>query len=350
MADKYSAGIPITDRLPQTNKKNHMKRKQTTESLGRLLNLVPLLSANPGIHLEELRRISGMATIKELRENLEKLLMFGRPPFSPLDFIEIYIDDEDHVDLKFPQGLDRPLALTPAEWAAVQKVIARELEFQRAGQRASSHLRNILNRLSEVPVSYEEAGPFQNKRDLVEEALQDRQQIEFLYRTLSSREAEIRRVDPWALFQHRRVTYLIGHCHLRRDARYFHLERMENIEILDVEQTSEQPKDLAEFMRQSPIFLDNPPGFTASLAFAPQLRGALELYFKIFNVSPAPDSTGTPEGWFRADCKVTESIWFRATLRSLGPDVMILEPQHLRSSYLEELEEIAAPDSFPGSA
>ena len=329
-----------------------------TDKLKRLLDLIPLLHANQGITLTELKSLAGFRRRADLIEGLEKLMMMGVPPFSPADFIDVFWDDEDRVYLEFPQGLERPLALTPGEWAAVQKALAREREVVGAGRKARE-VSGLMGRFSAVPVVDEDTGPFQSKRALVEEALNDRLQIEFHYRTLSSPEPEIRRVDPWLLFQHRGVTYLIAHCYLREAPRHFHLERMENLEILDVAQTTGAPADLPELMKDSPIFRDRPIGFTVELAFRPELGAPLEQYFRMETLGPfIPDATHPHEasaareyfaGWLKGRCKVQESIWFRATLRSLGPGTLILSPAHLRETYRQDLERIPEPEVVPDS-
>lgn len=345
------------------------------EKLKRLLDLIPILHANPGISLAELKDLAGFRRRSELVEGLNKLMMMGVPPFSPADFIDVYLDDEDRVYLEFPQGLERPLALTPSEWAAVQWVLDREQGALGAGQKARE-VGGLIARFSAVPVADESGDPFQSKRELVEEALEDILQIEFKYRTLSSREPEIRRVDPWLLFQHRGVTYLIAYCYLRQAPRHFHLERMEDVEILDVEQTTRAPDDLDEFMKNSPIFRATPAGFTVRLAFAPALRPALEQFFRLNTLGPfepdevaggpadvsneAAPETDAPAGgapassapstrdyfrdWLVGECKVQESIWFRTTLRSLGPGSLILAPTHLRLAYAEDLDRIEVPE------
>ncbi len=322
------------------------KKKQTTEVLEKLLNLVPILSANPGITLEELREISGFDTVRALRDSLHRMTLVGIPPFSPSDLLEIFIDDDNRVEIVFPLGLDKPLALTPSEWSAVQQVITEQLEFQSLGRTARSQLRDILSQISGVPVSYEATSPFRNKHDLVEEALAEGVQLEFRYSTLSSKEPEIRRVDPWAVFQHRKAEYVIGYCHLRRAPRFFHLERMENIEILDISQDSKPPEDLAGLIKESPIFREEARGFTAELAFSPALRPALEQYFRVTDVRALETDDETRKDWYRASCKINESIWFRATLRSLGPGVAILGPEHLREDHREELESIPVPELY----
>lgn len=334
-----------------------------SSKLKQLLDLIPLLHANQGISVTELKALTGFRRRADLIAGLNKLMMMGVPPFSPADFIDVFLDGDDRVYLEFPQGLERPLALTPAEWAAVQTVLARQQGVLGAGQKARD-VSGLLGRFSAVPVVDEVTGPFQSKRTLVEEALSDLLQIEFQYRTLSSPEPEIRRVDPWVLFQHRGVTYLIAYCYLRAAPRHFHLERMEDLEILDAPQTTTPPADLPELMKNSPIFNPRPAGFTVRLAFSPDLRSALEQYFRLHTVGPfdpaaaggqsegAKIDTATADffqGWLVGECKVQESIWFRATLRSLGPGSLILSPVHLRNTYREELAKIEEPEELKSS-
>ncbi len=319
-------------------------RKDASINLKKIFSLVPLLHANQGMHLSKLQKIAGYGSLEELRRHIHKLILFGVPPFSPSDFIEVYIDEEDRVYLEFPQGLDRPLALTAEEWALLQKVLSRDSGVIQPGQKGTDDLVRILSRLSAVPVAIESTSPFQKRRAAVEKALSERLQIQFLYRTLSSREPEIRRVDPWALFQHRGSAYLIGHCHLRKEPRYFHLERMDDVQILDMKEETSPPENMDSFLKQSPIFDANPGGFTVEIAFSPKIKNAMELYFKIFNDCPL-QSQEHPE-WLRASCRVRESLWFRSMMRSLGPDCFIVSPQHMRDSQYSELMEIAPPDSI----
>ena len=319
-----------------------MKRGRTKTDLKKILGLVPLLHANPGISVSELAKVAGYASKKELRESIEKLMMFGVPPFSPSDFIEVSIDDEDRVYLEFPQGLDRPLALTSAEWTALYRAVKSAMEFRLAGEKPREELSGIVSKLAAFPVEFDSEKLFSARRTVIEEALEDSLQIEFRYRTLASKEMEIRRIDPWALFHHRGASYVIGYCYLRRDARYFHLERMEDIEILDMEQTSSVPENLREILSQSPIFDAGLQGFQAQIAFDPQLAGAVTAHFGARDIHNIKEGEA-PAGWKKAVCSIQESIWFRTMVRSMGPSIMILSPAHLRESHLKELKEIPLP-------
>ncbi|MEQ9364214.1 MAG: WYL domain-containing protein [Leptospirales bacterium] len=339
-------------------------RTPTGRNLRRIFSLVPLIFNNQGLTLKELQKLSGSASMKQLRQDLDRLMMFGVPPFSPSDLITIYIDDESRVTLDFPQGLEHPLALTPAEWATVQKLITRELEFQATtgGAGDEDTLRDILKRISIVPVELETSDTVRTKRTLVQEALASNEsgadeeeacQLEFQYRTLSSQEAEVRRLDPWALVKHNGVSYLIGFCHTREAPRFFHLERMEQIELLDLPREHEPPANLQDLLRASPIFQEQPDGFTVELAFAPDLRAALERTLRLTDVQACAGTTGAgdaswrcPSHWLRGKCKVPESLWLRSILRGMGPSVVILGPEHLRQSYRRELDAFPLPDAL----
>lgn len=310
-------------------------KRPADEQLRRIFSLPPIICENQGIRLEELRAASGFETLKELRAGLDRLMMFGVPPFTPSDFITIYVDDDDRVWLDFPLGLERPLALTALEWAAVQQRAAREPAHER--------LRELLSRISTAPVEIEPGEINRGKRALIQEALTDQLQIEFRYRTLASREAELRTVDPWTLFQRGGVSYVIGFDHLRAAPRFFHLDRMDELDILNAPVSRPAPANLLEIVRNSPIFQTSRSGYTATIAFHPELRAALAGALDIDSITPWDPSDPARQGWLQAECRVRESLWFRQFFRGLGPLAVILAPSFLRAQFRADLDETPIP-------
>ena len=63
------------------------------ERLRRLLLLVPYAVREPGITVTELAKRLGMERA-ELLQDLDLLTLVGRPPFSPDDFIDVYVENE----------------------------------------------------------------------------------------------------------------------------------------------------------------------------------------------------------------------------------------------------------------
>ncbi|MCE9599427.1 MAG: WYL domain-containing protein [Spirochaetia bacterium] len=308
---------------------------KVARNLKRLLTLIPVLKANQGIKLAQLRKLSGYKSDKKLSQDLQQLLFFGTPPFTPSDYIDIYIE-ADRVFLEFPQGLDRPLALTPDEWTAVYNLIETEIHFYSKGRDQSRHLPAILARMGQVPVNIE-SGPFARKRNLLMRSIDEDVQIEFRYQSLSAREPEIRNIDPWAVFANRGSLYCLGYCHLRRAPRIFHLERMAQIELLAQKQKA-KPLTLKDQLANSFIFKQDTSGFQAEIAYSPSIAGSIEKIFDI-NASKAYGQNG----WRKGSIRISDSIWTRSALRAFGPHVVIVSPAHLRDSFVSDLQGLKLP-------
>lgn len=310
-----------------------------TRDMKRILSLIPTLTANPGIRIADLQKLSGYKSKKKLQTDLEKVLYFGRPPFTPADYIDIYID-EDRVFLELPQGLDRPLELTVDEWAMVQNLITQTLEFYTRERGDQRELASILEKMTRVPLALD-YGPYTRKRSLLLRAIEENKQAEFHYQSLSAPRAEIRRIDPWAVFSHHGSIYCLGYCHTRRSSRIFHLERMEHLEMLDAAQ-EERPAGVRAHLEQSAVFQKADSGFSARIALRDSVEGSLTGILPLRQIVPA---RGRPE-WKEAQVKVRDSLYFRSVLRGYGPLVEILEPEHLRRSFISDLRQIPLPTPF----
>ena len=341
----------------------------TSQNLQRIFSLVPLIYNEQGIDLSKLQELAGFHSSKELLRGLERLMMFGTPPFSPSDFISVHVDDQERVWLDFPLGLERPLSLSSAEWSAIQNLIRKELEFISQENPISESLRELLARLGDVPIAFETDEQFLVQRNIIQEALADELQLEFLYRTLSSKEPELRRVDPWLLFKNNGISYLIAYCHTRAAVRCFLLERMQALELLELRQENLLPENINTHLESSPFFQKEPKGFLVKIAFASELLANLRFLFHLQDIEPyrvkkekrkkesktkeptlrklkERSKQGLTAQWLTAHCKIQDSIWLRAMLRGLGTEIILLEPSHLRESYLKELEALPIPETF----
>jgi predicted DNA-binding transcriptional regulator YafY len=267
--------------------------------------------------------------------------MFGKPPFTPADFIDIYIDDDEKVYLTFPQGLDRPLDLTAEEWNEVHLAVTRAIASKSQSQNNLELLQSLLNKFSSVPLDLAGTRPFESRYNLIKEALDENLQIEFKYRSLSSRESEVRRVDPWTLFINNGNAYMIGFCHLRDASRYFHLERIEDPLILDLEIENSPPDDLDSLIQHSPVFNGNQGGISVQAAFRKEVTGQASRIFKLNRVDPMKMKNGVI--WYKADIRVPDRFWFYSVMKSFGPQACILGPDHIRESFLLELKQIPFP-------
>ena len=317
------------------------------KNLRRIFSLVPLICEKQGITLKELTTKTGFSDKQGTQQALGQLMLFGKAPFSPSDFITIHIDDEEKVWLDFPLGLERPLALSVAEWTTAQRILRNELEFVGQGSVSNESIQNLLGKLSKVPVAFEIDDSTRLQRNIIQEAIADSLQIEFYYRSLSAKEPELRRVEPWLLFKSYGSNYIIAWCHTRQDARCFLLERMQDSELLEAEQEHPIPDDLSPYLKESPLFQKEAKGFSAVIAFGPELRANLKTLLHIKDDSITPNKAKhLSKNWLQATCKIQNRFWFLALLRSLGTQAVLLSPHHLRDSYRQELEEMEVPAEF----
>ena len=320
-------------------------KKPLEIQIQKIFNLVPLIFNNQGLTMQELLAKTSFASLQELQSAFDQLMMFGAPPFSPSDFISIYLDNKSRVWLDYPMGLERPLALNSEEWILLQKIIHLELNFVSKANCNTEYLKDLLQKLSGIPLNIENSEQIELHRNIIQEALQDNLQLSFLYRSLSSKEPELRRVDPWYLFRNRGSNYLIAFCQTRRDARFFLVERMQQLEILDNPQEELPPINLKKILNNSFLFQDKDKisGIQITLAFHKGILQHLNETLTLTNIKPYKNKKLGIDNWLLCQCKIQDSIWLRNTLRGYGTEIILLSPKHLRESFYEEFKMIRIP-------
>lgn len=207
------------------------------ERLRRLLFLVPFVSRNPGLPVEDVARAAGL-TKQALLEDLEFLTLVGRPPFQPDDFVDIYVED-DLVYVDLDQRLSAPPRLTAAEGVALAASAAL------LKPAADDALRSALQKLERVLPSHAVARFRQMGKQLdvaleapdglatASHAIVEHREVELEYFTASRGSSERRRVQPHELFSHRGQWYLAAHCLTRNEGRLFRLDRIAKLTLLD---------------------------------------------------------------------------------------------------------------------
>jgi proteasome accessory factor C len=88
-----------------------------TERINRILFILSYVSKNQGVTIEKLAEEVGMRP-KQLMKELDFMLLIGKPPFRPDDYVDIYVE-EQQVYVEFDQMLNRPLRFTRPEAMAL---------------------------------------------------------------------------------------------------------------------------------------------------------------------------------------------------------------------------------------
>ena len=204
------------------------------ERLRRLLLVVPYVSRNPGVSVDELARALG-ATREQLLKELDLLAMVGRPPFQPDDYIDIYVEDgRVYVDLD--QRLAKPPRLTASE--AVALAAAAEMLRPNEGDALHSALRKLEKVLPEPSrgryremarqIDADPRGP--EELVALSRAISQRLEVEFEYFTPDRNSTERRVARPLEL-RHRGQWYLKAHDVKRGEERVFRLDRFRDLSV-----------------------------------------------------------------------------------------------------------------------
>ncbi len=103
--------------------------------------------------------------------------------------------------------------------------------------------------LSGIPAQ-KDYGVYREFIKVIQEAIQERKTLHLLYHPLNKARSE-RRVDPYAVHLHNGTLYMIGHCHMRKDIRFFVVDRMQKIKPTEDTFTIPPGFSLESYLRHS---------------------------------------------------------------------------------------------------
>jgi len=300
------------------------------ERLRRLLLLVPYAVREPGITVTELAKRLGMERA-ELLQDLDLLTLVGRPPFSPDDFIDVYVENE-RVHVALDQRFTRPPRLTAAEaaalWASAQ--VMRPAARSALGSAQKKILsampqaaRRAFGRLSARVGA--EAAPMDELLEPLARAAREMREVEFDYLTAGRGKPERRAVRPYAVYLHRGQWYLAGHCLKRDGERLFRVDRISRLTLTD--RTFSARRDVAPLTS-----IDG--GVRALLRFTP---GAAPFVRERF-----PGARRRKDGSLEVELPGATREWIVPFVMGFGGEAEVVEPPELRAAVLAAARALGA--------
>lgn len=211
-----------------------------TERINRILSIMSCVSQNQGISVDDLARRVDLKP-KQLLKELEFMLLIGKPPFRPDDYVDIYVEDE-RVFIEFDQMLNRPLRFTRAEAVALLvslQLLDPEVDPQVVDsleQKIESAISRSLDpaaRLEDRIILDRPSRPISSDFTCLRRAIEENKKIEMEYYALVRNKTTTRVVRPYFLMKHLGYWYLTGYCELRKDLRTFKFERILSVRMLD---------------------------------------------------------------------------------------------------------------------
>lgn len=197
--------------------------------------------------------------------------------------------------------------------------------------------RDDLDRLANATAIYDEArsadGLDQRTLLPIQQAIVSRRLLRMNYRGRERNETTVRDVEPLGITFHKAAWYLVAWCRLRKDYRYFKLERLQSLEVL-AERFAPRPEfSLKKYLEEHSGVRDTMP---ARLWFSERAmdRARRESSLAFESEKPA-------RGGIEVAMKTFSYEWLARWLLSFGEEAEALAPAKLRTLVRAEAEAIA---------
>lgn len=306
-------------------------QESATARLSRLLTLVPWLLNRQGVDIAEAAAEFGVST-QQIESDLALLFVCGLPGGMPDDLIEaewesgrVYLGNADTIARPLRLGLDealtlivgmRTLAAVPGigDRDAIDRTLAKLEQAVAAGQAAEADAVS-----TRIQVDIGDDAPPEHLAAL-RHALERRRRVHLRYLVPARDERTERDVDPMRLTHVDGHWYLEGWCHRSRDTRLFRLDRIESLDVLDVDGTppaSARPRDL-----DAGLFQPRQDDLVVVLRLEPEASWVAD-YYPHEGVEHAPDGRATIR------LRTPDTTWLRRLVWRLGGSARVLEPAGL---------------------
>jgi len=121
------------------------------------------------------------------------------------------------------------------------------------------YLKKIESSLQVGVKPYKDYSRFRETLELINTAIQNRQQIHISYFAMSRKKTSHRLVDPYKLWFFDATFYMLAYCHLRKDVRLFAVERIKTLTQTDVSFEPPSVFDIDNLLQDSfGAFIGNP--------------------------------------------------------------------------------------------
>lgn len=301
-------------------------RKRTSEDqLKRMLQLVPFLVHNQGLHITEVASSFGV-TRKELEDDLRILICSGLPEGYPDDLLDIQWED-DHVFITQDLDLNRPVRFSVDEACALLtglETLNGLPELAEGGALESVTVKLMAaageEGLKAASIAGPQVGPANSAYlSTIRQAIADGLQLHLTYFSAQRDAMSERDVDPLRLYSLDNTWYFEAHCHSAHGLRNFRLDRIESLE------PNGRPVTVAARPAEGfpvKLFTPNDDDTLVTIELAPQGIGLADDYY-------AERTAPLPKGGLLAEIRFGSTGWLPTFVAQHGGAVRILAPASL---------------------
>lgn len=323
-ADFAASPVPPMD-FPDTVPAKRPRKRTSEDQLKRMLQLVPFLVHNQGLHIAEVASSFGV-TRKELEDDLRILICSGLPEGYPDDLLDIQWED-DHVFITQDLDLKRPVRFTVDEACALLTGLETlnglpELAEGSALESVTVKLMAAAGEegLKAASIAGPEVGPANSAHlAAIRDSIKDGLQLHLTYFSPQRDSMSERDVDPLRLYSLDNTWYFEAYCHSARGLRNFRLDRIETLEP-NGQRVTEAATPTEGFPVK--LFTPNDDDTLVTVELAPQGIGLADDYY-------AERTAPLPNGGLIAEIRFGSTGWLPMFVAQHGGAVRILAPENL---------------------
>ncbi|WP_078552254.1 helix-turn-helix transcriptional regulator [Bacillus alkalicellulosilyticus] len=311
-----------------------------SERLIRLLRIIILIQANPGITAKQLAERCE-TTERTIYRDLEVLSAAHIPisnsgygkGYEYLGNFSIYptnFTNEEAIAFGLlPKVIEQSSHLLPQSFnTAYEKVMA---SHHKEKKDFSNTLQNMISIIQlGTPAFGQQANDHLYP---VIEAILHQESIEIIYHTQSRNVQTTRKIDPYYLIPRDNQFYLIAFCHGANEMRTFRLSRIKEVNSTG-QSYEKQDFDIQDYFNETWSIIKG----NQSIPFKIRFHSNVARYIKEEELFVRPKLTDEPDGSLLFEVTLNDDTEFLQWLMKYGPNAEILEPVAYREKMKETLQ------------
>lgn len=320
------------------------------ELFQKILMIIPYIyNRGSSVSEDELKHLFRLNR-KSLRKIYAMTLLLGYPPYTPDNFFDLYIDENDpkKVTLWVPrQGLlTKPVSFTVKEAFALisgYHLVSRTLQIAKLQElidKMKQSLKKTLlfgndNTDEKVEFSIPSTHCIEKYIQIVEKAVEHHCILKMDYYAASRDVITSRMIAPYLTVNHFGRWYIAGWCLEKNEYRVFRLDRIKSLKMKEERFTPRADFDKAKYLKAD-YFYFGTNGSSETLVLRFRKKAVKTVKQDFFNA----EIRELPSGDIIAEMPMQDHAWILSRIRKYGYDVVVVSPEDLKKKLISGYENL----------